>query len=80
MFGISQRTIGDFDWPLLGMALAIGFFGVLEISSSEPQPGLWRNQLWGIAAGLVLLLATTVRDYRIIVQAAPYFYAVGCVG
>ena len=79
MFGISKRTIEDFDWVLLGMALAIGLFGVLEISSSEPQPGLWRNQLWGIAAGLVLLMLTTTWDYRIIVAAAPYFYAVGIV-
>lgn len=79
MFGISRRTFDDFDWPLLGMALAVALFGVIEIKSSEPQAGLWRNQLWGIAAGLVLMFAATVRDYRIIVAAAPYFYAVGIV-
>lgn len=79
MFGVSRRTIGDFDWPLLGMALAVALFGVIEIAGSEPQPGLWRNQLWGIAVGLVLLFAVTVWDYRIIVAAAPYFYAVGIV-
>jgi rod shape determining protein RodA len=79
MLSVSRRTIGDFDWPLLGMALAVALFGVIEISSSEPQPGLWRNQLWGIVVGLVLMFATTMRDYRVIVGAAPYFYAVGLV-
>ena len=80
MFGISKRTIDDFDWPLFGIALAIALFGVIEISSSEPQgSGLWRNQLWGIAAGLVFLFATTLWDYRIIVAAAPYFYVAGIV-
>jgi rod shape determining protein RodA len=80
MFGISKRTIEDFDWPLFGIALAIALFGVIEISSSEPQgSGLWRNQLWGIAAGLVVLVVTTLWDYRIIVAAAPYFYAAGIV-
>jgi rod shape determining protein RodA len=80
MFGISQRTIQDFDWLLLGMALLVALFGVIEIASAEP-PGsaLWRNQLWGIAAGLVLMFLTAVRDYRILVAAAPYFYAVGIV-
>src|SRR5262245_2165350 len=83
MFGISQRTIKDFDWWLPALALAVAIFGVIEISSAETArpflAGSWRNQLWGIAAGLVVMLLTMAYDYRVIVGASYYFYAGGLV-
>ena len=77
MFGISRRYLSDFDWPLLLMALLVSVFGVVEISSAEPVPGLWRRQLIGIAIGLVVVFAVTLFDYRRIVSIAPYLYLVG---
>jgi rod shape determining protein RodA len=79
MFGINRRYISDFDWPLLATALLVAAFGVLEISSAEPTPGLWRRQLVGIGIGLVVIFMLTMFDYRRIVNIAPYLYAVGVV-
>jgi rod shape determining protein RodA len=77
MFGINRRYLTDFDWPLLLMALLITAFGVLEISSAEPAPGLWKRQLIGVAIGLVVLFVVTMFDYRRIVNIAPYLYGIG---
>jgi rod shape determining protein RodA len=79
MFGINRRYLSDFDWLLLGVAIAVAAFGVLEISSAEPIPGLWRRQVVGVVIGLVVLFLTTMFDYRRIVNIAPYLYAVGVV-
>ncbi len=77
MVNVNRRYFTDFDWLLLGLAMAVAAFGVLEISSAEPQPGLWRRQLIGLGIGLVVLFVTTIYDYRRIVNAAPYLYLVG---
>lgn len=80
MFGINRRYLTDFDWPLLGMALLIAAFGVLEISSAQPQsPGIWKRQLIGVGIGLVVLFLVTMFDYRRIVNVSPYLYGVGVV-
>ncbi len=78
-FNINRRYLADFDWVLFCLAVAVAAFGVLEISSIEPQPGLWRRQLVGISIGLGLMFLTTLYDYRRIVNAAPYLYAIGVV-
>ena len=43
MFNFNRIYIADFDWALFCLALAVAAFGVLEISSVEPTPGLWRR-------------------------------------
>jgi rod shape determining protein RodA len=75
----SERRIKDFDLILLGMALLVSALGVLQISSVEPTPGMWRKQMINIVVGLVILLVTTLLDYHKIVVAAPVFYGVGIV-
>jgi rod shape determining protein RodA len=79
MFGLNRRYLSDFDWPLLAMALLVAAFGVLEISSAEPTPGLWKRQMVGIGIGLAVIFLLTMFDYRRIVNIAPYLYAVGVV-
>ncbi len=80
MFGINRRYLTDFDWPLLGLAMLIAAFGVLEISSAQPlNPGIWKRQLVGVIIGLVLLFVVTMFDYRRIVNVAPYLYGVGVI-
>src|SRR5262245_16907131 len=77
MFNLNRRYIADFDWVLFSLALAVAAFGVLEISSVEPTQGLWRRQLVGIGIGVGLMFATTLYDYRRVVNAAPYLYGIG---
>ncbi len=79
MFNLNRRYFADFDWPLLIMALALAAFGVVEIASAQPQPGLWRRQLIGLGIGLVVMFVTTMYDYRRIVNIAPYLYVAGLV-
>ncbi|NOT63441.1 MAG: rod shape-determining protein RodA [Acidobacteria bacterium] len=63
--------------------LVVSLFGVLEIySATQEKPlyaGAWRNQLWGMAVGLIVMGLVMARDYRIIVGLAPYLYALGIV-
>ncbi len=75
----SRRFTSDFDWLLLGMALLISAFGVLQISSVEPVHGMWRKQLINVGVGLIILFVTTAFDYHKIVNAAPVFYGFGIV-
>ena len=76
---ISRRYLADFDWVLLALALAVGLFGVVEISSVEPFPGHWQKQLINIGVGVLLLFFVTFVDYRTIVHFAPFFYGAGIV-
>ena len=79
MFGINRRFLTDFDWVLLGLALSVAFFGVLEISSVKPTTGEWQKQLMMIGIGVLIAVVTTFIDYRTIVQAAPFFYGFGLI-
>lgn len=79
MFGVNRRFFSDFDWLLLGLALMVACFGVLEISSVQPSPGHWEKQLMMIGIGIVIAIITTFIDYRTIVQAAPFFYGFGII-
>ncbi|HEX5086091.1 MAG TPA: FtsW/RodA/SpoVE family cell cycle protein [Blastocatellia bacterium] len=79
MFNANRRYMADFDWGLLSLALGLAAFGVLEIWSvtAATTPGLWRRQLVGVGMGLVVMFLATLYDYRRIISAAPYLYAVG---
>jgi rod shape determining protein RodA len=77
MVNVNRRYIADFDWTLFSLALGLAVFGVIEISSVQPSPGLWRRQLVGVGIGLVLMFLITRHDYRRILNAAPYLYAIG---
>jgi rod shape determining protein RodA len=79
MLNVTRRYIADFDWALLSLAVGLAAFGMLEIWSVQPTPGLWRRQLLGVGIGLVVMFLTTLYDYRRVVNAAPYLYVVGVV-
>ncbi|MEP7270030.1 MAG: FtsW/RodA/SpoVE family cell cycle protein [Acidobacteriota bacterium] len=76
---LNRKYLADFDWVLLGLALAVALFGVIEISSVQPTPGLYRKQLINIGIGVTIAFVVTFVDYRTIVQAAPILYAFGLV-
>ncbi len=79
MVALNRRYIADFDWALLGLILMLVTFGVIEISSAEPTPGLWKKQLIVFGVGLVVMFVLTLIDYRKIINAAPVFYIIGLV-
>src|SRR5262245_10015884 len=79
MIEYRRRFLDDFDWLILSLAMALSAFGVLEISSAEPVPGLWRRQVIGIIIGLIALFISSMIDYRRIINIAPYLYGVGLV-
>jgi rod shape determining protein RodA len=79
MASLNRRYIADFDWTLLALALAVGLFGVIEISSAEPAPGHWQRQLAMLGVGTIILFLTTLIDYHKIVNAAPFLYGAGLI-
>jgi cell division protein FtsW (lipid II flippase) len=65
MVNVNRRYVADFDWTLFSLALGLAVFGVLEISSVQPSPGLWRRQLVGVGIGLVLMFLITLHPSMI---------------
>ncbi|MEP6962374.1 MAG: rod shape-determining protein RodA [Acidobacteriota bacterium] len=76
------RSIRDFDWSLLAIALLISALGVLQIYSSTRdtkwQDAWWKQIIWIVLAmGLMWLVASV--DYHTLLGQVPFFY-VGSVG
>jgi rod shape determining protein RodA len=78
-----QHSVRDFDWPLIGLALAIATMGVLEIYSATRntvwQDAHYRQIVW-IIAGFILMWIVSIIDYNWLVDHVYIFYAVGLVG
>ncbi|HEV2371712.1 MAG TPA: rod shape-determining protein RodA [Streptosporangiaceae bacterium] len=77
------------DWVLVLAVLALSLMGTLLVwSATRPglaQAGLNPNsylekQLLNVAIGLLLLVAVSLADYRMLKVIAPYAYAVSCLG
>jgi rod shape determining protein RodA len=67
----------DFDWVLLGLALAIAAIGILEIYSTtahSPLAGQFRRQIYWVLIGFVLAAIVSRFDYHIILEQTPWFY------
>jgi rod shape determining protein RodA len=74
-----RSSIGDFDWWLLGLALAICALGVLEIYSATHSGGLRgmavRQAGW-IGLGLAAMLILSRINYHTILDHVPLLYLV----
>lgn len=69
----------DFDWALLGMALAIATLGVIEIYSATrntPWQEAHIRQIVWISMGLVLLWLFSIIDYNTLIHHATAFYII----
>ncbi|MEE2703035.1 MAG: rod shape-determining protein RodA [Myxococcota bacterium] len=79
MPGIDRRLIQHFEWPLVGLALALALVGAVNLISAAPGvsdgiPPTAVRQLSWIGLGLVALLAALVPDYRTLERVAiPVF-------
>ena len=63
-----RRRLWFINWPLLGIVIALAFYGSLMVQSAtsvmKGGTGLYQRQLLGIAIGLVPLVVAWVFDYR----------------
>lgn len=76
-------TSKDFDWFLLGVAVAIAVVGAIEIYSTSlgtPFAGAYRKQLLFILIGCVGALVVSRIDYHAILERAPWLFAIALTG
>ena len=78
-----RRLAENFDWGLLGIALALGMFGLIILYSAvtagipDPQKTLCVKQLIWYCAGLVAILIIIMFNYKILDQWAYAIYIGG---
>ena len=76
MVDINQRKLKDVDWLLLLAPVALTAFGCLAISSSAPDAGFVKKQVFSLGIGIAIAIAIMFTDYRkIVLNIAPFFYA-----
>lgn len=77
------RSVRDFDWPLIFIALIICAFGVFQIYSATRET-VWRDVWWKqviwIVLGLGLLWLATVIDYHTLLAQVPVLYGLSILG
>jgi rod shape determining protein RodA len=68
------------DLPLIAVVLLLAFVGVLAVGSAEYSgsgvPAIVWRQLGWVGLGVLILVPVTAIDYRYLLKAAPFFYAV----
>ncbi|MCZ6714014.1 MAG: rod shape-determining protein RodA [Deltaproteobacteria bacterium] len=69
MPAIDRRLIQNFEWPLVGLLLALSLIGVVNLISAAPETADWfpataKRQFYMLALGLLCLLISLVPDYR----------------
>ena len=74
---VRHRTLRDFDWPLLVLALSLSCLGVLQIYSATIGT-VWRDSWWKqamfVAVGLALMFLATRIDYHALLEHVPLLY------
>ncbi|REJ77339.1 MAG: rod shape-determining protein RodA [Acidobacteria bacterium] len=76
---LEKRQFKDFDWLTALIAVAIVSFGVWQIYNAQPTDTYWSKQILGLFIALVAMVVVALSDYRRIVDAAPFFYALGII-
>ena len=72
--------VSDFDWFLLGIAVAIAVIGAIEIYSTSldtPFAGAYRKQLLYILLGCLGAFLVCAIDYHAILEHAPWLFGLG---
>ena len=82
MPGIDRRVIQNFEWPALGLGIAIALMGVANlVSAAHDQGGVIPasalRQLAWLGAGLITLMIVLIPDYRSLERVTPALYSVG---
>ncbi len=72
-FQIDRRSISNFDWWLLFVALAINIIGVVNLASAA-EGGAWKTQLIRFGVALILGALSLGIDYKSFEKMAPLIY------
>jgi rod shape determining protein RodA len=72
-----KRSLRDFDWLVVLLAVSIVSFGVWQIFNAQPAENYWEKQIIGLIIALVSLVVIAFTDYRRVVDAAPFLYGIG---
>ncbi|HZT72472.1 MAG TPA: rod shape-determining protein RodA [Terriglobales bacterium] len=68
----------DLDWLLLGLVLVIAVVGITEIYSATVGThfaGVYIKQIYFLIAGVIVLFAFSRLDYKLLLESAPWLYA-----
>src|SRR4030095_3883752 len=76
---LEKRSLRDFDWLLIVLALGLVGFGTYQIRNAQPTEPYWIKQLIGLGIAIVAMLAVAFTDYRKLINLAPAFYIFGLV-
>jgi len=76
------RSLRDFDWPLLALALIVCAVGILQIYSATRDTA-WRDAWWkqvmAVGLGLVLFYAISSIDYHSLLGQVPLMYGISAI-
>lgn len=70
-------SLRDFDWPLLGLVLALSVISILEIYSATLHTkfvGFDKLQMLWLAGGLIAMFIFSVIDYHQLLEWIPWIY------
>lgn len=79
MMVIEKRSLKEFDWLLLVLAVCIVCFGIWQIYNAQPTETYWQKQIFGLVLALFLAVVIAFLDYRTLIHYAPIFYAIGII-
>ncbi len=68
----------DFDWVLLGLAVAIAAVGVVEIYSTtahSPLAAQYKKQIYFVILGCIVALVVSRFDYHVVMEQVPWMFA-----
>lgn len=77
-----KRYIRNFDYPLLGVSLALVGVGLLNIYSATGggASGIFNKQLLWFGIGMAMLLPIVVIDYRVLDRLSYFIYGIVLAG
>src|SRR4030095_68002 len=76
---LEKRSLRDFDWLLIVLALGLVGFGTYQIRNAQPTEPYGSKPLIGRGIAIVAMLAVAFTDYRKLINIAPAFYIFGLV-
>lgn len=76
------RKLGGLQWPLLGVVVLLGVFGIFAIYSATwmREQDFWIRQLIWLGLGLIVCLVVAVTDYQWVRRFALPIYLAGLAG